>query len=209
MSWPVFSRHMLKEPIALTATMVIPSLLLQKPHCSSKTRDHITCLERRLQLWKAGDINSLILEGRTIQCRLPQYSSPPHNNNQNLSRNFSKLMMSGKTKAALHLLSDQYKSRVLHLNDSANIGEQRVCLSPKHPAGQPALPETLIQNHESTTIHPILFESIDASTIRSAALHTNGAAGPSGLDAHAWRRLCTSFHSASNDLCHSLAKLAK
>ena len=42
-----------------------------------------------------------------------------------------------------------------------------------------------------------------------ATLHTDGAAGPSGLDAHAWRRLCTSFYSASSDLCHSLAKLAK
>ena len=86
------------EAIALTAAMVIPSLLLQKPHCSSKTHDHIACLEWWLQLWKASDINSLILEGRTIQHRLPQHSSPPHNNNQNLSRNFSKLMMSGKPK---------------------------------------------------------------------------------------------------------------
>ena len=120
-------------------------------------------------------------------------------------------MTSGKTKAALRLLSDQDKGRVLHLNDSVNLGEQTVRDVPitKHPAGQLTLPETLIQDHESTTIHPILFESIDASAIRSATLHTDGAAGPSGLDAHAWRRLCTSFHSASNDLCHSLAKLAK
>ena len=112
---------------------------------------------------------------------------------------------------ALRLLSDQDKGRVLHLNDPVNPGERTVrdALITIHSAGQPALPETLIQDHEPTTIHPILFESIDASAIRSAALHTDGAAGPSGLDDHAWRRLCTSFHSASNDLCHSLAKLAK
>ena len=36
-------------------------------------------------------------------------------------------------------------------------------------------------------------------------LRTNGAAGPSGLDAPCWRRICTSFKSASHDLCHSLA----
>lgn len=29
--------------------------------------------------------------------------------------------------------------------------------------------------------------------------------GPSGLDAYTWRRQCTSFNSASNALCHSLA----
>ena len=42
-----------------------------------------------------------------------------------------------------------------------------------------------------------------------AALHTDGAAGPSGVDARGWRRLCASFHSASNDLCQSLALLAR
>ena len=40
-------------------------------------------------------------------------------------------------------------------------------------------------------------------------LTPKGAAGPSGLDAHCWRRLCTSFHSASRDLCHSLALFAR
>ena len=33
--------------------------------------------------------------------------------------------------------------------------------------------------------------------IKQTALHTNGAAGPSGLDAHAWRKLCSSFKSAT------------
>ena len=45
--------------------------------------------------------------------------------------------------------------------------------------------------------------------IRSAALKTTGATGPSCLDAPTWRRLCTSFKSASVDLCHSLAISAK
>jgi len=40
-------------------------------------------------------------------------------------------------------------------------------------------------------------------------LHVDGAAGPSGLDAHSWRRLCTSFHNALSDLCHSLALVAR
>ena len=114
-----YAERTILEVIALTVAMVISSLLLQKPHCFSKTHDHTACLERRLQLWKAGDIISLILKGRTIHRRLPQHSSPPHNN-QNLSRNFSKLMLSGKTKATLRLLSDQDKYRVLYLNDSIN-----------------------------------------------------------------------------------------
>ena len=50
---------------------------------------------------------------------------------------------------------------------------------------------------------------IDAASIRTAALRTDGTARPSGIDARGWRRICTSFHSASNDLCHSLALLAR
>ena len=40
-------------------------------------------------------------------------------------------------------------------------------------------------------------------------MRTSGAAGSSGLDAASWRRLCTSFKPASNDLCHSLAIAAQ
>ena len=57
--------------------------------------------------------------------------------------------------------------------------------------------------------HPVVYDNIDARAIRSAAINTKGAAGLSGLDAHCWRSLCTSFHAASWDLCHSLALLAR
>ena len=47
---------------------------------------------------------------------------------------------------------------------------------------------------------------MDADSIRSTSLHTTGAAGPSGLDANALRRLmCCCFNSASASLCSALA----
>ena len=45
--------------------------------------------------------------------------------------------------------------------------------------------------------------------IRETALKAEGAAGPSGLDAAGWKRLCTSFQSASTDLCEALASTAR
>ena len=50
---------------------------------------------------------------------------------------------------------------------------------------------------------------LGAESIQAASLCTTGAAGPSGIDTHSWRRLCTSFKSASLELCHSLALLAR
>ena len=50
----------------------------------------------------------------------------------------------------------------------------------KHPAGQPAHPESLVQMIEDdpVVVHPVLFGSIDVSMIRSIALRTTGAVGP-------------------------------
>ena len=49
---------------------------------------------------------------------------------------------------------------------------------------------------------------MDGSVIRAAALRTSGSTGPSGLDAYGWRCLCSSFKSASVELCCSIAILA-
>ena len=60
---------------------------------------------------------------------------------------------------------------------------------------------------EPEPANPIIFNGLDADAIRQAALHTHGTAGTSGLDAYAWRRLCSSFKSASNNLCTALASV--
>ena len=100
------------ESIAITAAMILPPLLLQKPTLKSKPREHASCLERRLQCWRAGDIESLLNEGRTIQSRLPK--APPHAINQeSTARAFSKLMFQGKTKTALRLITEQNVGSVL------------------------------------------------------------------------------------------------
>ena len=44
--------------------------------------------------------------------------------------------------------------------------------------------------------------------ICEAALHTSGAAGPSGDDVYGWRCLCSAFGSVSGELCCSVAVLA-
>ena len=66
-----------------------------------------------------------------------------------------------------------------------------------HPLGNP------------DPVNPILFDGLNADTIRQAALHTHGAAGPSGLDAQAWRRLYSSIKSASTSLCTALASVGQ
>ena len=157
--------------------------------------------------WLNGDLNDLLLEGRTIQQRLPK--SQPQDSQKRLAHSFANLMFEGKTKAAIRLLTEEAKGGALHLSDHVDTNRTvKDILIDKHLSSQPAHPEFLIED-DPPEVHPVLFESIDASMIRSVALRTTGAAGPSGLDATSWRRICTSFKSASNDLCHSLAITAQ
>ena len=71
-------------------------------------------------------------------------------------------------------------------------------------------PCTLLDNKDPLDpINSILFKELSPETILQCAMHTQGSAGPSGLDAQAWRRMCSSFKSASTDLCAALANVGK
>ena len=99
---------------------------------------------------------------------------------------------------------------MLHLDQHTNSDSTTVreILVSKHPPSKPTSPDSTLHGPPSE-IHPVVFDSIDARLIRSTALRTSSAAGPSGLDAHSWWRLCTAFKTASNSLCQSLAEVAK
>lgn len=102
-------------------------------------------------------------------------------------------MFQGKTHAALQMLTDKGKGGILHLDSPVSTTDSKPCtvkdiLRSKHPPGQPADPDIVIPD-VPPDVHPVIFDPINATLIRSTALRTRGAAGPSGLDAYAWRRL--------------------
>ena len=201
------------ESISLTAAMTMPSLLLQKPHRSSKVKEHIHCLECRLKLWTEGDLDGLLREGRTIQRRLPNLPRDPKSDQQ-LARSFAKLMMEGKVRAALRLISRQNGGPPLALDEKTEANRAlmsvRDILKQKHPEGKPVIPSAIDPfNPSPNEPHPVIFEQITGQLVHSVASKTEGAAGPSGIDAQGWRRLCSSFQQPSSDLCNALAGVCK
>ena len=124
----------------------------------------------------------------------------------NVARKFSNLMMSGRVKDALRLLSEDNCGGPLTMNSSVMNA-----LLTKHPKKQAPVPSTLVGDPSVSVSppHPIVFDQLDAICIRRAVLRTSGAAGTSGLDAAAWRRMCTSFQRASSDLCDALSAVAR
>ena len=122
-------------------------------------------------------------------------------------------MFEGNTRAALQLLTGQDCGGVLNLNDPANPSNPefsvRDALNAKHPPAQSLCPECLLPLADTPAVHSVVFDAFNASVVCAAALRTVGAAGPSGIDAHGWRRLCTSFHAASDELCGAIALFAR
>ena len=123
-------------------------------------------------------------------------------------------MFRGKVNAALDLLSNTNNGGTLNPTDLSDPSDP---LSPsvletllkKHPPGQPVNPSVLIGEGEPPFVHPVLFDRIDGEAIKKAALNTKGAAGPSGLDAHCWRRLCTFYYYYYYYICFTVHNTEK
>ena len=208
----------LLECIALKAAFTCQVLLLQKPFKHSKSSDHVKHLERRLLLWSNGDFQSLLDEGKKIQQRLPQPTN--QENPDHIARVFSRLMLLGKVREANNFITRKSSNGTLKLdeqvpvtfaNGETNMKSTLEILKDKHPQGINPPEAILLPKDDSASISAenYIFESLDASSIRDCALHTFGSAGPSGLDATIWKRMCTSFKSASNNLCASLAAVGR
>ena len=196
-----------KQPIsgiALKMVMIMPAILLQKPSRKSNAKQHTQYLRKRLQLWTEGNFEELMREARTIQIRL----KPPTRKDEtieHIAKVFADLMLRGKVHAALRVLDKAASLGIAELTD-----ETMKKLSELHPAAKEAS-ETTLQQGELPYFDPVLFTNINEESIAKAAIKTRGAAGPSGLDADAWRRILISknYGTIGKDLRTALAAMTQ
>ena len=197
------------ESIALKTSMILPALLLQRPHLRSKPKDHTRCLVDRMAKWQKQDIDSVLHECLSIQSRLNHCKCQSQEEGQ-IARSFAKLVSLGNLKAGMRLITEKNDFGCLQLDNIQPDGRTvKDHLLDKHPPGTPASPSAISDQTPALEPHSIVFDQIDGALIRSISHQLDGSAGPSGLDAHAWKGLCSSFHKASDDLCQSVAKLTR
>ena len=173
----------------LMALTVVCILLLQKPNLNSKDQEHPAVLARQMKLWQDEEFAELLAEGRAIQQRLHTCSHKP---SVDLTRSFTiyNLMFQGRTKDAMRLITEKNNGYAMKLDDrvSPDIpGSPSVLdvLKDKHPSPQPCSVTSLISpDLNPPSAHPIIYDAIDASYIRKAALLTFGAGGSSGTDSN-------------------------
>ena len=112
------------ESVALKALIVFAPLILQKPAKNSKRKEHISHVERRLCMWKNGEFEDLINEGKAIQRRIV---SSRKTKQRSITKTCTNLILQGKIKAACKLMNRQ-QGGSLEINQ-----EVMNALSKKHP----------------------------------------------------------------------------
>ncbi len=148
----------------------------------------------------------------SIQSRLNHHKRQKRQSQEDgkIARSFTKLVSMDNLKAAMRLITEQNDGGGLPLDSIQPDGRTvKDHLLDKHPPGTPAPLSAISYRSPVIEPHPVAFDQIHGSLIRSIVQQMDGSAGPSGLDAYAWKRLCSSFHSASDELCRSVAKLTR
>ena len=190
------------QHLALKAAIVLLATALRKPGQRSKAKEHQECLEKRLTLWRNGEIESLLREGRMIQRRLLKSNK---NDPPNKARIFAKLVMEGQINSALRYLSKDDSGGVLLLTD--DVVRQ---LREKHPDAQRAKLGSLLFGPVEDMPDSV-YQEINGEFVREVALRTKGSGGPSGVDANGFKRILASksFKRSSINLCESIATLTR
>ena len=198
-----FNNNTDMNSIALKAFMVLPTLILQKPSPTSKAKDHSAAIERRLKLWKQGELTMLMKEIKFIQNKFN--SSRKEKSMQDISKVFARLVMKGNLSAAIKLLDKETSSGVLNLSPAV-LAE----LEKQHPPAAGIKEESLLHG-PLDLIPPGIFDLIDERMIYKAAMRTRGSAGPSGMDAELYQRILCSknFNTEGKILREEIATMTR
>lgn len=147
-----------------------------------------------------GDIQSLLHEGRAIQCNLTRHAFQSVSDQSHFSCVFACLVHQGQVRAALRMLDNPNMGRggVLpldHVGPETRGKSVSQVLKEKDPKAERPAEEILLNptGGPKETYHPVIFQRITAALIGRTVLRVQGAANLSGLEANIWRRFCVSF----------------
>ena len=192
------------ECYALSATILAPTLILQKPSKKSKAVDHKIHLKRRLELWLNGKFDDLVKEGQAIQ--KPLLARISTQSKSACDDRFINLMRRGQSSEATGWLESERHS----LGPKKCTPKVLEDLEEKHPPSCPMSSQSML--HGPPNMHsPVTFEKITGESIYKCARNLRGNSGPSGLDAVGIQRILCSrkFKRSTTELRDSLSMVAR
>ena len=193
--------------------MVFSTVVLQRDRLVRKGLDIRRVLERRLVLWSNEEFDLLVDEAvrcdRTIRVNIHKVTE------DHFVSVFTRLMLHGKTRAAVRWLSDYSKGRVLPSDSNVEFKDTEGevlkttvldVLKKKHPESQSPPVSTLLK---CDPLPPRLDLEVTGAHIHLIASRIQGSAGPSGTDAGHWQDVLLRYGAHSNRLRDSVAALVR
>ena len=120
-----------------------------------------------------------------------------------LSKKLALLMIKENGNCALKLLRNNISNGILPLDDMTLS-----LLKQKHQASSELNEEVLLRG-EKPSVHSVVFEDIDDSMVKEAALKTKGGSGPSGLDAAGKILVSKTYGTINADLRRAFTNVIK
>ena len=191
--------------LALSKVHIFMPLMLQRPSAKSKARDNAKYLQKRLLLWKEGDLDKIMSECREIQKRIKVKVEKEEVQRR---KAFCRLMMAGKVAKALNFIDHDEEATVGVLPINSEVVEK---LKAKHPPGASLNEEAVLPESNNYSPEAVIFEAIDKELITKCSKQISGAGGPTLIDADSWKHIiCSKFYGTlSGDLAEAIACLAK
>lgn len=186
--------------------LLFTSLVLQRDKMVKKGKDIRPLLTRRMDMWEEGKLQALLHEAK--RCDRQLATGHRLMTCTQLERSFNRMMLQGRVRAAVRLLTDRGGSTVLNPEAEA-IGKDgplgKTCLEAfreKHPPQKEPDPRAFVECKE---LPPFEHVDITSSHIETVARRLQGSAGPGGTDADQWKSFLLRFGKASERLREATA----
>ena len=158
--------------------------IIPEPSLKPKNREHVKCLNKRMQWWKHGNLEELISECEAIQQRLKRSVKTKKQWDQ---KAFCRLMLQGQVKKALKIVN--HASDINGKHDITTDIKKK--LKEKHPKAAELKQSAIIDKHETIT-ERVIFENITQDDITSTTKNSSGSGGPTQVDMDTWREMICS-----------------
>ena len=185
---------------------IFTALVLQRDKMVRKGKDIRPLLTRRMDMWEAGKLPELLQEAKRCDKQVVASWSPL--TSEQLERTFNRLMMEGRIRSAVRLVTDRGGRGVLDPEDEAHgrngpLGMSLYdVLQEKHLVQRIVEPSAFL---DCGVLPPLEQVDITTAHIETVARHLFGSAGPSGTCSEQWRNFPLRCGTASARLREAIA----
>ena len=194
--------------------IVFSSLMLQRDRMIRKATDIRRVLDRRLKMWRNGEVDLLLQEA--IRCdKQLKNTQKPDIDDKHIVKVFTRLMLQGKVRAAVRWLSERGRGKVLHPSELVEVKDKHGkvlqssvwdVLCQKHPDPKIPLKSALLSCDDLPSLEDV---EVTGGQVLYVARLIRGGAGPGGCDAIHWQDVLLRYGAHSERLREAVAALCR